>query len=183
MVNSSYKQNNYRYEFLKLCFKYEPKNIIEFGILDGYSLGAFVDYAKETDCRVSAFDLFDEYEYNHANWNLITSLFKHTKAQIFNANFYTSVDKFKDDSIDMLHIDISNDGDTYEFAIKNYLDKLTKHGVMLLEGGTHERDNIDWMKRYGKRSICSVMDEYRSRIYFSEYYVIHKFPGLTVIRK
>ena len=81
-------------------------------------------------------------------------------------------------SIDILHIDIANTGDTYEFAIQNYLPKV--RGVMVLEGGSEERDNIEWMVKYDKPKIQPVLKKYNNDVIIT---VLEDFPSLTLIKK
>ena len=58
-IKSSYKKNNYDKVFQSICFSLNPKRIVEFGILEGYSLDCFIEYAK--DASIEANDLFDEF--------------------------------------------------------------------------------------------------------------------------
>lgn len=51
---------------------------------------------------------------------------------------------------------------------------------MLLEGGSEERDNVEWMVKYNKRKINpylkSISDKY-------DITIIDRFPSLTIINK
>ena len=76
-----------------------------------------------------------------------------------------------------MHIDISNDGEVYDFAVKNYLPLVNK--VLLLEGGSVERDNVDWMISYNKKPINSYI---KSIDKYFEIEIINKFPSLTIIK-
>ena len=79
-------------------------------------------------------------------------------------------------NFDLVHIDISNDGDIYEFAIKNYFPITNK--ALVLEGGSEERDSVDWMSKYNKRKINPYLQKI-STSYSIE--TINKFPSLTII--
>ena len=61
-MKSSYKKNNYENIFRQICLQTEPNSILEIGILDGYSLQAFVNHSKK-DTKIVAIDLFEDYEY------------------------------------------------------------------------------------------------------------------------
>ena len=97
---------------------------------------------------------------------------------ILKGDFYESLHLFRDDSIDILHIDIANNGDTYEFAIENYLTKVK--GIMVLEGGSEERDNVEWMQKYEKPKIQSVLKKYSNDVRIT---VLEDYPSITLIQK
>ena len=179
-IRSSYKNNiDFNDIFDTIVFLINPKKIVEFGILDGYSLESFVGNSSE-DCSIEAYDLFDDFNGNHAEFDFINNKFnKYNNVTIKKGDFYKSLDNFKDKSIDILHIDIANNGDTYEFAINNYIKKLSDHGIMILEGGSIERDNVEWMVKYNKPKINPVIKKY-----YNKYSVklIEKFPSITIIK-
>ena len=70
-IKSSYKSNNYDKVFQSICFALNPKKIVEFGILEGYSLDCFVEYAK--DALIEANDLFDDFPYNAADYEFVAN--------------------------------------------------------------------------------------------------------------
>ena len=80
--------------------------------------------------------------------------------------------------VDMIHIDIANNGDTYEDAIKHYLPKLSPTGIMILEGGSAQRDEVEWMVKYNKPQIYPILQKY-SQIYNIK--TIGSFPSITLI--
>jgi hypothetical protein len=128
--------------------------------------------------RVRAFDLFEDYVYKHADKEAL--LHRFPTVEFEKADFFESEDLFEDEEIDFLHIDISNDGDVYEHAVNNYLPKLTPSGLIVLEGGSKERDNIDWMVKYNKRPIRPFL------LYTPgdwTYITLQPFPSLTIIQK
>jgi hypothetical protein len=56
---------------------------------------------------------------------------------------------------------------------------MSEHGVMILEGGSEARDNVDWMDKYNKKKIKPYLDS------ISGDYIIHtinKFPSITIIK-
>lgn len=173
-MRSSYKLNNYENEFIKLCKKYNPKSILEIGILDGYSLSSFTKFCSK-DVKITAIDLFEDYEF-HSNKELFikNSFKKYENVKILKKNYYSFYKGMK--NYDLIHIDISNDGDILEFAINNYLDKTNK--VMLFEGGSVERDNVEWMLKYKKKPINPVIFKYSKVLKIK---TINKFPSLTII--
>lgn len=173
-MRSSYKLNNFEEEFIKLCKKYNPKSILEIGILDGYSLSSFIKFNPK-DVEITAIDLFEDYEFNSNKEIFIKNNFKKYKnVKILKRNYYSFYKEMK--NYDLIHIDISNDGDILEFAINNYLDKTNK--VMLVEGGSIERDNVEWMIKYKKNPINPIIVKYSKELNIK---TINKFPSLTII--
>lgn len=179
-IKSSYN-NTYYVEFFKnLSLILNPKKIIEFGILNGYSLLQFAKYSSK-DCKIKAYDLFDEYPFNAANYKIINKKFaQYKKVQIIKGDFYKIFKKIKNNSVDIIHVDISNCGLVYEFAIINYLKKIKKNGLIILEGGSKKRDNITWMKKYKKKKIQKILKKYSSNIYYK---TIEYFPSVTILKK
>ena len=179
-MKSSYKENRLDLVFKTLCASIAPKKIVEFGILEGYSLDVLVENRPDK-CTIEAFDLFDDFPYNAAVYEDVNERFgQYDGVLIEKADFYKSVDYFEDKSVDIMHIDIANDGLVYRWAIDNYMPKISEGGVIVLEGGSKERDDYDWMIKYNKEKINpyleSIKDEYNVTI-------IEDFPSLTIIKK
>lgn len=170
---------NYQDLFELLLFQIKPKKIVEFGILDGFSLDIFSKYSSDTE----AFDIFEEFNGNHAeNKNLLRFQDKKKNIKISYGDFYKKVNDFENKSIDLLHIDIANNGDVYQFVIDNYLNKISDDGIIVLEGGSIERDNTEWMKKYNKTPINQTLDKLKQRIDL-DVKVFGKMPSITVIKR
>ena len=95
-------------------------------------------------------------------------------------NFY-ELNNIIETNIDIIHIDIANNGDVFEYAIKNYLPKLCENGILLLEGGSIERDKVEWMSKYNKPLIEPVIQKHIKNNLNIQ--VIGSFPSITIIRK
>lgn len=176
-IKSSYKTNNYDKVFQSICFALNPKKIVEFGILEGYSLDCFVEYAK--DALIEANDLFDDFPYNAADYEFVANKYKNNfNVAINKKNFYNAVNDYENDSIDILHVDIANNGEVFEFAIENYLPKV--RGIMILEGGSPSRDSVEWMVKYQKPMIQPVLQKYSNSVRIE---VIEDYPSITLISK
>jgi hypothetical protein len=50
---------------------------------------------------------------------------------------------------------------------------------MILEGGSDERDNVEWMIKYNKPKINPVVEKYS---YEYKIKIIKKFPSITIIK-
>ncbi len=177
---SSYEANDFAKDFAEIIQSIKPNNIVELGIGNGYSLKCFVENST-TECRIQAYDLFDDFPFNRADEQIIKTMFKdNTNVEIAKADFFTFYSNLEDNSIDILHIDVANNGDVYEFAIENYMDKVQEGGVMMLEGGSEERDNVEWMIKHNKRKINPYL-KIISKLY--DVKIIDKFPSVTIIKK
>ena len=177
-MNSSYIQNNYDLVFKTVAFLNSPRKIVEIGILDGFSLEALSSAVNE-ECEIYAYDLFEDYEYSGPRYDDIELKFlKQKNVHIKKAN-YKNIYKFHaDDSIDILHIDVSNNGDTYEYCLDKYMPKISQGGIVLLEGGSKERDDIEWMNKFNFPKIQPVINKTKYKTL-----VLEQFPSLTIIKK
>lgn len=158
----------------------KPKLIVEFGILNGDSLQALAENNLKT--RIYSYDIFDEFNGNRPNKTKIIKKFKKfNNIKIQYGNYFNKNSDFKDNNIDLLHIDIANDLDVYEFFIQNYFRKLSKKGIAILEGGSKERDNIGWMKKYKKKKINNYLNKLNKKKY--KFFTIGALPSITIFYK
>jgi len=176
---SSYKNEKFSKVLKTLCILKKPKKIVEFGILDGYSLDCFLD-ATDDSCVIEAYDLFDDFPYNSAQIDTIFPRYsENQRVRIKKSDIFKSEDLFEDNTIDIFHIDVANNGETYEFCIQKLMPKLAQSGILVMEGGSSERDNCDWMIKYNKPKIRETLSKY-SDIY--DIKVFNEFPSLTIIQ-
>jgi predicted O-methyltransferase YrrM len=178
---SSYQEEKFSKVFKALCFSMNPKKIVEFGLLDGYSLDCFLDSTGE-DCLIEAYDLFDDFPYNAADFGSISEKYSgiHSeRLKISKGNIFDALDIIKYKDIDIFHVDVANDGEIYEFCISNLLPLLRKDGILILEGGSEERDNCEWMIKYNKPKIREVLFKYQDNL---EIKVFSEFPSMTLIK-
>lgn len=180
-MNSSYNNKiNFGDIISSITFLKNPKKIVECGILEGYSLDKFICNSN-LDTQIDAYDIFDKFNGNHAIKDKIIKQFnKYDNVNIKYGDFYDVYQKYDDKSIDILHIDIANNGDVYEFMFQNYVDKLKDNGIILMEGGSFQRDNIEWMIKYNKPQINPVLNKYSDKFYIK---TIGEIPSITIIKK
>jgi predicted O-methyltransferase YrrM len=181
-MRTSYNNINLTYGDLlnSITLVKSPKKIVEIGILDGYSLECFTKNSNK-DTQIYAYDLFEDFNGNHSNKNeLISKFSKFSNVKIEHGNFY-ELNNIIETNIDIIHIDIANNGDVFEYAIQNYLPKLSENGIILLEGGSIERDNVEWMNKYNKPHINPVIQKYIKNNLNIQ--VFGSFPSITIIRK
>ena len=137
---SSYLNNEFNYLdiFQITSHIVKPKKIIEFGILNGDSLKVLIE--QNLKSKIYAYDIFDKFNGNSANKKKLLYKFKNYKNLKINyGNYFTKFNQFKDDSIDLIHIDIANDGVVYDFFLKHYFQKLTKNRIVILEGESKKK--------------------------------------------
>lgn len=179
-MNSSY---NNKVDFgdiiSTITFMNNPQKIVECGILEGYSLSKFINSSSSTT-SIDAYDIFDKFNGNHAIKDKIIEQFSPYKnVNIYEGDFYEVSKKYPDSSIDILHIDIANNGEVYEYMFQNYSKKIKKNGVILMEGGSEKRDNVDWMIKYNKPKINPVLKKW-SNMY--NILTIGEIPSITIIQ-
>jgi spermidine synthase len=149
-------------------------NVVEFGILDGFSLRCLEKYTK--DAKITAYDIFEDFNGNHAVEERVRRDFADTRVDIRRGDLYDVLPKMEEKSIDVLHVDIANDGDVYEFVLK-HSNKVKAGGIILMEGGTKDRDGVDWMVKYDKRKIKPVIDACPF-----PHATVGTVPSMTIIR-
>ena len=179
-MTSSYN-NNINYGDLLKCITFikQPKKIVEFGLLEGFSLQTFLDHSSN-ECIIEGYDIFDDFIGNKANYDHITNIFKvNQNVSIYKRDFYTSHEQIKNNSIDILHIDIANTGDVYQFVFDHYIQKIKQNGIIILEGGSEERDNYEWMITYNKPKIKLVIDKHINQYNIT---TIGTLPSITLVQ-
>jgi hypothetical protein len=178
-MESSYttKELDYSSVLKTICFGLNPLTVTEIGIGTGFSLRCFVEWAPKK-AEIKAYDLFDGFNGNHPPFE--ETVKKFPRVPIAEGNFYELHDSIKDNSLDILHIDVANNGETYQFALDNYWEKLTDKGIMILEGGSKDRDQIEWMKKYEKLPIAPVLERNKNKF---KILTFGKVPSITLINK
>jgi glucosamine-phosphate N-acetyltransferase len=178
-MRSSYFNKDIEYGAIleNICFLKNPKKIYEFGILDGYSIDKFTKAAP--NAKIYAYDIFDEFNGNKPTNDIYDKFGENVLIEY--GDFYKKY-KELDGNADIIHIDVANTGDTYQFAIENYLPLLKKDGVLVLEGGSKKRDEVEWMIKYNKPLINPFLQKLQERLDFSVK-IIGEFPSLTIIKR
>lgn len=170
-LESSYEQHNIGKTLYDYVRFHKPKKVVDFGVLNGYSTIVIAQALRENgEGKVFAYDLFDDYEYKHSQRDILERNLKdygmREWVEVEKKNFY---DWIKDpDDFDMLHLDISNDGDIIDLLWEKFggTDK-----IILFEGGSEQRDRVGWMVKYNRKPINDSKAQFE---------VINKrFPSLS----
>lgn len=185
MIASSYLENNYGEVFKAIVDSFKPANCVELGVLNGYSAFWIATALKKNGRGVlNIYDLFEDYEFNHSKMDDIVHFFSHCPmVNVHRKNAYEVHEGYPDRSVDLLHVDLSNTGDTVKLIMELWNEKMVYGGIILFEGGTEERDNIPWMIKYSKPAI---KPEIENNPIITKHYIYGtylKFPGLTMLLK
>tara|TARA_A100000164_G_scaffold354674_1_gene362448 strand:- start:395 stop:940 length:546 start_codon:yes stop_codon:yes gene_type:complete len=171
-VYSSYRENNIGQTLYDIVIKLKPQKIVEIGVLEGYSTICMAQALKNLGegGKVYAYDLFEEYKYRNFSktevWNNVNKYEVQDHVQLKRKSFDRWLNTSED--FDLLHLDISNDGD---IVLKMH-DKYPNHKV-IFEGGSTERDNVDWMVKYKKTKIETIRKKCKYKI------INNNFPSLS----
>jgi hypothetical protein len=90
---------------------------------------------------------------------------------------------FADRKVDFLHMDISNDGDILKKTIECWGPKISTGGIIAFEGGSVERDNVEWMKKYHRKPIAPEVINISFDNFQFDVQVFSKFPSMTLFFK
>jgi len=190
-MRSFYIANNYGRVFYGLIEAYRSVHCVEIGVLDGYSTLWIAKGLKFTHERfghenhLDAYDLWEDYQYKHGDMESVQKTIDAEGLTDF-------VTLHKDDafevhknydkkSVSFLHVDISNDGEILERIMELWHPKMQGGAIIAFEGGSKERDKVEWMVKYKKKPIYPVI--YKNKI-INKYYVYGTyklFPSLTVM--
>lgn len=192
-MRSSYIKNNYGPIFERTVEIFLPHQCVELGVLDGYStlhIAKGIRNAKELSAHpvcFNAYDLWENYPYKHGTIEEVRKeLFLNGLSEfvaLHKRDAFTVHEDYDDHSVCFLHVDLSNDGEVLRKIVERWDDKLSFGGLMLFEGGSEERDEISWMKKYQKKSIKFEIESnpiLNKKYIYATYNI---FPSLSVFLK
>lgn len=179
---SSYEKNNYGELFYSLMRIYRPKKVIELGTKAGYSAYHIARGLKDNhQGSLYCYDLWEKYPFNSFPKKSAEKNLKEFKDIIsLTLQDVAGVEK-KHQTVDILHVDLNNEGAILEKIIPCWIDKVRQ--LIIIEGGSSERDKVKWMIKYKKMPIKSWLKDYRLKRVDIEYLTIEPFPSITIIRK
>jgi hypothetical protein len=180
-LDSSYKENGYQYLFYALTRLLQPESIVEIGVLQGFSLLS-IGCALKANGRgeIHAFDLFEEYEYKCDNFDNVSSRVSTMgldKCVTLHQADAPSVTGLIEET-DILHVDVSNDGEIVGEIFSQWASRTSR--VMIFEGGSLERDRVEWMVKYNKKSIFDEFLVLSNNEPEWHFFTIHPFPSVTI---
>lgn len=192
-MRSSYARNQFSHTFIDIVCAVPPSIAVEIGVLDGYSAISIakglakVDFFKNQIGHLFAYDLWEDYKYRHGNIEDVQVELKSAKIDnyvtLLKMDAFEVHKEYEDNSVGLVHIDISNDGDILKEMVEVWTPKLKAGGIFLFEGGSEERDRVEWMMKYEKKPIRPefisnkiIQDNYMYGVY-------SKFPSMIIARK
>jgi len=192
-MRSSYQENNYGEVLKSYILNWRPTTMVELGVLDGYSTIAIAEAVKEMNflyqmtSKLDSYDLFEDYEFKHGVKEEVEKLLEEKGLKdlvnLQKGDAYKVHELYPDASVQFLHVDISNDGDTLRRITELWAPKLIQRGLIMFEGGSDERDHNEWMTKYNKPSIKKEMETNK---FINDNYIYgtyYPYPSLTVFLK
>lgn len=181
---SSYADRGYGSLFYALVRALTPRSSVEIGIFRGYSLLMAAAALRDNGAgAITGYDLFEDYPYRHAPRSQVAQQILDSGladwATLQQADARVVHEQW--DAVDYLHVDVSNTGDTYRQVFQHWAPRVSQ--VILLEGGSRERDNVDWMLQHGKPAIVPALADLRRDYPGWSISVLEPFPSLTVALK
>lgn len=180
-VSSSYKESGYQYLFYAFVRLLSPNRICEIGVLQGFSLLSLASALKKNNQgEILGYDLFDDYEFK--NERMINVQSRIDKAGLSEFAKIKKKDAFsvslEVEEVDILHVDISNNGNTVEKLFLEWNEKVNK--LIIFEGGGHARDEIDWMVKFQKPSISPVLSQLSNQFQKWQFVTLEAYPSITI---
>ena len=181
MLQSSYSARGYGSVFYALARVLRPHTAVEIGVLQGFSLLSVAAALRDNGAgHITAFDLFDAYPYRHADRDQVSRQVAALELQSWVTLEAGDAHEIHErwDAVDYLHVDVSNTGDTYRRIFENWSGRVRQ--VIVLEGGSTERDHVSWMREYQKPPIVPAVHELQRSYPDWSFTVLQPFPSMTV---
>ena len=141
------------------------------------SIGAALADSREGG-KITGYDLFEKYPYKSCPMQTTSD-----NISLCGLDGVVSIGKYdvwevEAHPIDMLHVDLSNDGDTYRAIFEKWGPYVSK--AILLEGGSLERDMESWMVRYNRPKIQPAIEEIKIKYPSWAISTMKPWPSLTI---
>lgn len=162
-INSSYRYKEMGRFLYDAVIESNAKKIVDIGLLNGYSTVCLALAAKQTGGTIYAYDLFDDYEYISSNYDTVMSnLERHNVLDNVVVKKMSFDDWMAgDDVFNVLHVDISNTGDTIVKLSQKFSERIGSDCRIFFEGGSIERDYADWMVKHEMKKITQTGVSYK----------------------
>ena len=105
--------------------------------------------------HIRAYDLFEDYPFKHGSMEGVAEAVRG-----YGLSKYVTLEKknFDDwlaapEPFDLLHVDVSNKGDTITRLYESVSERIAQGAAVIFEGGSEERDNVEWMIKYNATKI------------------------------
>ncbi len=175
-IESSYHTSTLGKTLYEQVLLHKPEKIVEIGTYFGYTTVIMAMALDELGRgHINAYDLFEEYPYKHPT-------FDGTKENIekYGLSKYVTLQKkgldewlAAPEDFNLLYVDVSNNGDVIDRVYDVVKEKIEKGAVVLFEGGSEERDKVEWITKYNKKPIRDAKAPFKV--------VDTNFPSLSML--
>ncbi|MBN3039530.1 MAG: class I SAM-dependent methyltransferase [Candidatus Omnitrophica bacterium] len=148
-IYSSFAENNLGKVIYKTVLDYKPMKIVEFGVLQGYATVCMALALKKLGRgKIVSYDDWQPHE-PHLCGDIETVKKNLQRYKVLHLVELKTADFFQwvvnPEPFDLLFLDIDNDGRIIELAITKLQTHIQKGAVILFEGGSEQRDNLDFV--------------------------------------
>lgn len=180
-LQSSYAARGYGALMYALIRVLKPRSAVEIGIFRGFSLLSAAAALRDNGAgHITGYDLFEAYPYRHADREQVSRQMLQSGLErwvTLEARDLRDVHE-RWDAVDYLHVDVSNNGGTFRTVFDQWSHKVRQ--IILLEGGSGERDNVAWMHQYQKPAIGPALADLRRAHPDWSFTTLTPFPSLTI---
>jgi len=154
-----------------IILQFKPKHIIEYGTEYGITASVMALALKqlyEEQGHVGKILTYDTFEVQSEGDLGSCPVFSRAKRNLSDPfiSEYVEVDrgdfwdfcKTKNKEFDLLYFDIDNDGDKLLKMYNSCKENIDNGSIVLFEGGSHVRDNVEWMVQQNKIKMTDVKD-------------------------
>lgn len=174
---STYEENNFGELFYSLMRVYQPEKVVELGTKGGFSAYHMARGLKANGKgELFCYDFWENYGFLSVAQKNLKEFESIIHIEMRNA---FGVEKIHE-TIDILHIDLGNEGEILEKILPLWIDKTRQ--LIIIEGGSAERDNRGWMIKNKVMPIRKWLEDFNRRRPDIEYFTIEPFPSVTIIR-
>jgi hypothetical protein len=172
----------------------KPKCCVEVGVFEGFSaivMGHTLKELRQDEKgmvgKLFAYDLFELYPYTNAKYTDVKQRINRFGLNEFielrQKDLFEAENDFGYNSIDFMHVDVSNTGETIRNVIDSWDNKIRPGGILLFEGGSPLRDEVSWMKKYNKDKISTEVNSNHTLKTKYTSLVMHPYPSMVICCK
>ncbi|MES1049622.1 class I SAM-dependent methyltransferase [Bacillus thuringiensis] len=156
---------NFAYDLIRFL---KPQKIVELGTYYGTSFFSFCQAVKDENCETMCYAIDtwkgDEHggfygEEVYTTVNYLTQKYYKNIGNLIRSTFNDALNKFKDTTIDILHIDGYHTYEAVTHDYKTWLSKLNDNGVVLFHDITVYHENFGvhklWAELIDEHPACS----------------------------
>jgi hypothetical protein len=170
-IESSYRENDLGQTLYDLVLDLRPKKIIEFGVLGGYSTVAMaMALDKLGRGTIHAYDLWEKYPHKHSTMKETAENIRAYGLEKYVQLHYGDYKTLPVEDFDLMHLDVSNTGEILRDMVLKW---SPFGGRIVFEGGTPERDAVQWMRKFKKTPLRESGINYET--------LNPSFPGLSIV--